>query len=181
MRIIAGKYKNTPLKTLEGKQITRPTRGIVREALFSSIVIYSDTLFLDLFSGSGAIGIEALSRGAQDVIFNDMNPEAVKIIKANLDKVKENRTVYNLDYRNCLKKKENTQFDYIYCDPPYDFKGYEDIFFDIHRYNNLSDEGIIILEVSKDRNLDDKYLVYHKYKEKHYGANKLLYYRRDSL
>ena len=180
MRIIAGKYKNTPLQTLEGKDVTRPTRAIVREAMFSSVTIYSDTAFLDLFAGSGAIGIEALSRGAEKVVFNDLNPEAVKIIRANLNKVKENRTVYNLDYRSCLKKEENGGYDYIFCDPPYNFIGYEDIFFDIKRYNNLNQEGIIILEVNKNTILQDTYLDYQKYKEKHYGVNKLLYYRRNS-
>ena len=91
MRIIAGKYKRTPLKTLEGEDITRPTRDMVKEALFSSIMIYSDTTLLDLFSGSGAIGLEALSRGAKDVTFNDVNKDAVRIIKENLKKVREER------------------------------------------------------------------------------------------
>ena len=83
MRIIAGKYKRTPILTLEGEDITRPTRDMVKEALFSTINIYSDTSFLDLFSGSGSIGLEALSRGAEKVVFNDCNEKAVKIIHKN--------------------------------------------------------------------------------------------------
>ena len=106
LRVIAGKYKRTPLQTLEGEEITRPTRDMVREALFSTILIHSETSFLDLFSGSGAIGIEALSRGAKDVIFNDSNRQAVSIIKKNLEKVREERTVLQLDYREALEKLE---------------------------------------------------------------------------
>ena len=107
MRIIAGKYKRTPLNTLEGDDITRPTKDMVREALFSSIMIYSDTSFLDLFAGSGAIGLEALSRGAEEVVFNDINREAVKVIGSNLAKVKENRQVMNLDYKDCIRNPDS--------------------------------------------------------------------------
>ena len=91
MRVIAGKYKRTPIKTLEGEDITRPTRDMVKEALFSSIQINNETRFLDLFSGSGSIGLEALSRDAKEVVFNDINKDAVKIINTNLEKVNENR------------------------------------------------------------------------------------------
>lgn len=177
MRIIAGKYKRTPIKTLEGEDITRPTRDMVKEALFSSIEIYPDTDFLDLFSGTGSIGLEALSRGANDAVFNDINKSAYKIILDNLKKVNENRTVYNLDYQTCLSKLEGRMFDYIYCDPPYDFKGYDEIFFYINKYNVLSKKGIIIVEVRKDTDLLDAYLNFNKYKEKKYGINKLYYYR----
>ncbi len=178
LRIIAGKYKRTPLKTLEGEDITRPTRDMVKEALFSSITIWSDTKFLDLFSGSGAIGLEALSRGAEDVVFNDANREAVKIIRSNLDKVKEERIVYQLDYGDCLKKVGDYGFDYIYCDPPYAFEEYEQIFSYIDEYDVLKDDGVVIVEVRKDRDLDERYNDIYRYKEKRYGINKLLYYRK---
>ena len=181
MRIIAGKYKKTPILTLQGEDITRPTRDMVKEALFSSITIYSDTSFLDLFSGSGSIGLEALSRGAERVVFNDINKEAVKIIRKNLEKVHEERDVYNLDYQECLKKLENGDFDYIYVDPPYKFMTYEDTFYYVSRYNVLSKTGIMIFEVEKNTQLNDEYLEFLKFKEKRYGINKLLYYRRGRL
>lgn len=179
MRIIAGKYKKTPILTLEGEDITRPTRDMVKEALFSSIGIYSDTAFLDLFAGSGSIGLEAISRGADEVVFNDINKEAVKIIKKNLAKVKEERTVLNLDYQECLRTLADKQFDYIYVDPPYKFPSYEDVFFYINKFNVLKKEGIIILEVEKKTELKEEYLEFINYKVKSYGINKLLYYRRD--
>lgn len=179
MRVIAGKYKRTPIKTLDGEDITRPTRDMVKEALFSSIEIDGDTRFLDLFSGTGSIGLEALSRGAKDAVFNDINKDAFKIIKTNLDKVHENRTVYNLDYQDCLKQLENNQFDYIYCDPPYNFKAYDELFFYINKYGVLGKKGIIIVEVRKDTDLNDEYLNIVRYKEKRYGISKLFYYRKQ--
>ena len=178
LRVIAGKYKRTPLQTLEGEEITRPTRDMVKEALFSTITIYSDTVFLDLFSGSGAIGIEALSRGAEDVVFNDSNRKAVSVIKKNLEKVREERIVYQLDYRDCLAKLKGYGFDYIYCDPPYRFDDHEKLFELIDAYSILNEKGIVIMEVAKDTELKESYKDMYLYKEKRYGINKLLYYRK---
>ncbi len=180
MRIVAGKYKRTPLKTIESLS-TRPTKDMVKEALFSSINIKDDTTFLDLFSGSGAIGIEALSRGANFVVFNDINKEAVKVIKDNLAKLKEDRTVYNLNYDVCLNRLIGNKFDYIFLDPPYAFKEYENCFKLIDEYKLLKDDGKIIVEVRKDVDLLDSINNFNKYKDKKYGISKLLYYRRENV
>ena len=180
MRVVAGKYKRTPLKTIDSLS-TRPTKDMVKEALFSSIYIDEDTSFLDLFSGSGAIGIEALSRGAKEVYFNDLNKDAVKVINENLNKLKENRIVYNLNYDTCLFKLRGNQFDYIFLDPPYSFKEYENVFNLIGEYNLLNDNGKIIVEVKKDVELDDNICSLNKYKEKKYGISKLIYYRREDV
>ena len=154
---------------------------MVKEAMFSSIAIYSDTSFLDLFSGSGAIGIEALSRGAADVVFNDSNAQAVKIIKANLDKVHEKAKVHELDYRQCLEKEKGHHFDIIFCDPPYAFESYDTIFSLVGEYDVLAKDGIIILEVRKNTDLKEAYANMHKYKEKRYGISKLLYYAYEEI
>ncbi len=180
MRVVAGKYKRTPLKTIESLS-TRPTKDMVKEALFSSIYIDEETCFLDLFSGSGAIGIEALSRGAKEVYFNDLNKDAVNVIKENLAKLKENRTVYNLNYDSCLLKLKDTKFDYVFLDPPYAFKEYENTFKLIAEYNLLKDDGKIIVEVKKDVELLDSMYHLNKYKEKKYGISKLIYYRREDV
>ena len=180
MRIIAGKYKRTPLKTLEGEEITRPTRDMVKEALFSSIVIYSDTTLLDLFSGSGAIGLEALSRGAEDVVFNDVNRQAVGVIHENLKKVHEERLVLQSDYEDCLKKMKGRRFDYIFCDPPYAFKDYDRIFALAEEYEVLNDEGVMIIEAEKSTDLAESYGLMCLYKERRYGISKLLYYRKEA-
>ena len=180
MRVVAGKYKRTPLKTIESLS-TRPTKDMVKEALFSSIYIDEETSFLDLFSGSGAIGIEALSRGAKEVYFNDLNKDAVNVIKENLLKLKENRVVYNLNYDACLSKLTGNKFDYVFLDPPYAFEEYENVFRLIAEYNLLKDNGKIIVEVKKDVKLNDNIYSLNKYKEKKYGISKLLYYRREDV
>lgn len=180
MRVIAGKYKKSNLYTLDSLK-TRPTKDMVKEALFSSININEDSIFLDLFSGSGSIGIEALSRGAKDVIFNDLNKDAVKIIKANLTKFNETRLVYNLDYLNCLNVLKSRHFDYIFIDPPYAFDEYENIFKTIDDLKLYSENCKIIVEVKKEKELSDDLFNFEKYKEKKYGISKLLYYRRKDV
>lgn len=176
MRVIAGKYKRSPLNSLEG-DLTRPTKDMVKEALFSSISINSDTCFLDLFSGSGGIGIEALSRGAKDVVFNDLNKDAVMIIKSNLNKFHEDRQVYNLSYKECLNRL-NQKFDYVYLDPPYAFTNYEEIFHTLISNDLLNDNAMIIVEVRKNVDLNGNIADFHLFKEKKYGISKLLYYKK---
>lgn len=178
MRVVAGKYKRSTLLTLDSLA-TRPTKDMVKEALFSSIYV-GDSLFLDLFSGSGSIGIEALSRGARDVVFNDLSKDAVKVIKTNLSKFKEDRRVYNLDYLSCLNRLED-KFDYIFVDPPYAFEEYERIFETVDSLNLYSNNCRIIVEVKKEKELADELFSFEKYKEKKYGISKLLYYRRKDV
>lgn len=177
MRIIAGKYKRTPLVTLEG-DLTRPTKDMVKEALFDSLQINDGDSFLDLFSGSGSIGIEAISRGAIKVIFNDFNKDAVKVIETNLRKINVEAKVFNLNYEECLFRLNDYPFNYIFLDPPYAFDEYENIFNLINKYNLLLNKGIIIVEVKKTVDLNDEYYGFVKYKEKKYGITKLLYYRK---
>ena len=178
MRIIAGKYKRTPLLTIDSLS-TRPTKDMVKEALFSSIYIDEETCFLDLFSGSGAIGIEAISRGCKKTVFNDLNKDACKIIKLNLSKINETSDIYNLDYVALLNKLHE-QFDYVYIDPPYAFNEYENIFKLLIENNLLKENARIIVEVKKDVVLEDRIENYFLYKEKKYGIAKLLYYRKEN-
>lgn len=177
MRIVAGKYRKTNLYTLEGMD-TRPTKDMVKEALFSSLMVRPDESFLDIFSGSGAIGIEAISRGLDEVVFNDINLEACKVIEKNLQKIKENKKVYNLDYKTLLNSLK-TSFDYIFADPPYAFEHYDELFELIEKNSLLKEKGIIILEVRSDNSLKDKYNSYTLFKERKYGISKLMYYRKE--
>lgn len=177
MRVVAGKYRGTNLYTLEGNN-TRPTKDMVKEALFSSLMVMPDESFLDIFSGSGAIGIEAISRGLSDVIFNDYNRDACKIIEKNLDKIKVKKKVYNLDYKSLLNSLK-TSFDYIFADPPYAFEHYDELFELIQKNNLLNKKGIIVLEVKSDNKLKERFGAYLLYKERKYGISKLLYYRKE--
>lgn len=127
MHIIAGAYKNHPLSTPKGSQ-TRPTSARLREALFNicqgAIV---EASFLDLFAGSGAIGLEALSRGASEVVLIDNNKECGRCMAKNVAalKVQTEVKVICSDVFSAVKKLSNSgfQFDIIYADPPYEMKG----------------------------------------------------------
>ena len=109
---------------------------------------------LDLFGGSGAVGIESISRGAQKVIFIDRDPSSVKLIKANLDHVGANESeyeIYNVDYEFALKKLKGKKFDFIFADPPYLLGLEKKICGLIAKYELLSDDGILVVEHPSDR------------------------------
>lgn len=118
MRIISGKHRGMKLAKFEGAEI-RPTADRVKESLFNILYPYvSGARALDLFCGSGNLGIECLSRGAQSVHFNDISAESVAVLKKNLSRLKEeNFTVTNLDFSVCLSRVKG--FDLIFIDPPY--------------------------------------------------------------
>ena len=121
MRIISGKARGTKLYTLEGTN-TRPTLDRVKESIFNIIQgNIENATVLDLFAGSGAIGLEMLSRGAKKAVLCDNSKEAVGIIKKNIEKThsQEKAEIYNLDFETCLEKIKNQKFDIIYLDPPY--------------------------------------------------------------
>ena len=121
MRIISGKAKGTKLSTLEGNE-TRPTLDRVKESVFNIIQNeISGSIFLDLFSGSGAIGLEAASRGATKTIMCEKSKDAINIIKRNIEKthLEKEVTLYEGDYENILATKIKEKLDIIYIDPPY--------------------------------------------------------------
>ena len=120
MRIISGKARGTKLYTLEGN-LTRPTLDRVKESLFNILQNdISDCVFLDMFSGSGAIGLEAASRGAKKVILCDKNKQAIEIIEKNIQKthLENNVVLYKKDFENMLDNL-NEKIDIVYIDPPY--------------------------------------------------------------
>lgn len=176
MRVIAGKYRGMILKTREGLK-TRPTLDNVKEAMFNIIgfKIYNSVV-LDLFSGSGALGIEALSRGAKEVIFNDADKEAITYIKDNLErlKVEESYKIYNLDYKECLNRI-NKPIDIILLDPPYKLYVYDEIVKYLEEHNLLNENALIIFECEKEFQFStEKY----KLKEYKYGKKKLITLKR---
>ena len=180
MRIIAGKRKGLNIKTIEGES-TRPTRDMVREALFSILTSkIPDAKFLDLFAGSGAIGIEAISRGAAEACFSDTNPQCIKIIKENIDKANfENESrIFNLDYKLVLKKLKDEKFDVIFIDPPYNKGLGVDAIMRISEYDLLTDDGVIILETDTNEEVPEEIGIYEKYNNKKYGRNILNLFKR---
>lgn len=122
MRIISGRARGTKLFTLNGNDITRPTLDRVKESMFNIINHQiPDATVLDLFSGSGAIGLEFASRGAKKVILCDNSKKAMDIIEKNIDKTHLQDVIitYNCDFKEALKKLQNEKIDIIYIDPPY--------------------------------------------------------------
>ncbi|MCI8637340.1 MAG: 16S rRNA (guanine(966)-N(2))-methyltransferase RsmD [Clostridia bacterium] len=121
MRIIGGRAKGTKLYTLEGEN-TRPTLDRVRESLFNILQLkIQGSTFLDLFSGSGACGIEAVSRGAKKAILCDNSKQAIQIIKKNIEKThsEEQTEVYKMDFEELLKNELKEKPTITFIDPPY--------------------------------------------------------------
>lgn len=155
MRIISGKAKGTKLYTLEGTN-TRPTLDRVKESIFNIIQNdIEDAEILDLFAGSGAIGLEFLSRGARNAVLCDKSKDATEIIKMNVQKthMEEKTQILNLDFETCLDKVKNRQFDIIYIDPPYVTKYILKSIEKIIAQGNLKKEGIMILETDDEQRI----------------------------
>ena len=148
MRVISGSARGTVLHSIEDIS-TRPTLDRVKESLFNIIQNdIEDTTVLDLFAGSGAIGIEFLSRRAKQVYFCDKSSKAVAMIEKNLEKtkLKEKAIVYNKDYIDCINTVKNIKFDIIFLDPPYKEEFALDAIEKISNLQLLKDDGIIIIE-----------------------------------
>ena len=158
MRIISGKYRGKKIDIV-GVETTRETQDKIRGAIFNSIYSYTDNLKvgLDLFSGSGAMGIEGISRFLDTCYFNDLNKEAYKTTKKNIESCKiTDYNIYNLDYKECLETLKNTKFDCIFLDPPYKLDVIDDIIEYVINNNMLNKNGLIICEYEnniKEHNL----------------------------
>ena len=152
MRIVSGKYRGKKLKEFELSS-TKPTLDRVKESIFNLIQFdVQDSVVLDLFAGTGALGIEAISRGANKVYLVDVNNEAVKIIKENLKGVDGDYEVIKTDYEKFLSEQSNP-FDIVLLDPPYNtdygIKAIEILL----RKNLLTDNAIIIFETSAEKEI----------------------------
>ena len=152
MRIISGKARGTKLYTLEGNN-TRPTLDRVKESIFNIIQgEIEEAIVLDLFAGSGAIGLEMLSRGAKKAILCDKSKDAIQIIKKNIEKthMQEKAEVYNMDFEQCLEKNKNQKFDIIYIDPPYETDFIMKALEKIVKLDIIKSKGKIILETDNE-------------------------------
>lgn len=185
MRIIAGRMKGTKLFTLDGLN-TRPTLDRVKEPLFSIINFkLEDSVVLDLFSGSGALGLESISRGAKTAYLCDNSYNAVRIINQNVEKTKAQNQVVVLSksFEKVLEEcsLKNIKFDIIFLDPPYKTDYAERATEIITEKNLLNDNGIIIIEtdtrekvIEKLQNIDIT-----MYDERKYGRVSLLFLRKE--
>ena len=151
MRIIAGKARGTKLYTLEGMN-TRPTLDRVKESLFN--IIQNEipgSTFLDLFAGSGAIGLEAVSRGARKAILCDKEKSAIQIIKKNIEKTHfQNETeLYNETFEKLLTTKIHENIDICYIDPPYKTNYVYEVIKIMLEKNIVNEETMIIIETDE--------------------------------
>ena len=178
MRVITGTARGRRLKTPEGMDI-RPTTDNVKESIFNIIQFdIEGRRVLDLFAGTGQLGIECLSRGASEVVFIDSSREAVKIVKENLKICGFNAPVLQLDAVNYLRACG--KFDLIIVDPPYDSPVYDSVLETINSVDILSDGGIIICESRREKTLPEMRAPYRKAKEYNYGKVKLCLYRKEN-
>ena len=185
MRIIAGKNRGTKLYTLDGDDITRPTLDRVKESLFNIIMSrLENSNILDLFAGSGALGLESLSRGAGKVTFCDNSSKAINVIKNNINKTKleEKTQVLHKDFSKAIidLKNQKNKFDIIFLDPPYKTNYIVKAIELIIEENLLSEDGIIIAETDeKDRilkELEDKEIIIYDIRK--YGRVDIIFLKR---
>ena len=182
MRVIAGKARSLPLKTIPGMD-TRPTTDRIKETLFNMLQNHLyEASFLDLFAGSGAIGIEALSRGAKEAVFVENGKKAADCIQDNLTftHLKDGAQVLNMDVLQALRSLEGKKtFDMIFMDPPYDHL-WEKQVLECLADSHLADEGtLIIIEASLETSFAYlKELGFTVEKTKRYKTNQHVFVRK---
>lgn len=184
MRIIAGQYKGRRLKTLDGLAV-RPTSDRMRETLFNILMPRIEgARFADVCAGSGAVGIEALSRGASHVTFIESSRKAVSIISENLRHcgIAEDFQLIPRDAVMALKylAQENRQLDVVYFDPPYDSEIYSPVLWQIAQHNLLAEDGIIVVEHRRQLPLAPNYDNLRPYRELVQGESVLTFFQMDS-
>ena len=182
MRVISGIRKGHKLKSSKG-QTTRPTEDRIKESLFNILgKLKEDSLVLDLFAGSGSIGIEFLSREAKAAYFIDSSYDSIKTIKENLTHTKllEDAFVYKKDSLSAIEffKDQDLKFDYIYIDPP--FKNHELLFNvlkNLNKYTILKNDGIIIIEHEKSLKLDTEISAFKMIDSRNYGSKSISFFK----
>lgn len=185
MRVISGRAKGCKLYSLEGIA-TRPTLDRVKESLFN--IIHDKILnscVLDLFSGSGSLGIECISRGSKKVVFCDKSFEAIKIIKRNLEKTKFEKEAFiiNKDYLEALKqlKDQNVEFDLIFVDPPYETDYARIAVEEIIKLSLIKQNGLMIIETDDEQKVSEELADIENiniYDLRKYGRIKLIFINR---
>ena len=178
MRIISGKYKG---RIIKGMDIvgTRPTMDRVKESMFAMIQNnIKESVCLDLFAGSGSLGIEAISNGCKNCYFVDNNKQALITIKENINNLNINEEFHIMknDYNEALKyfKDNNIKFDLIFLDPPYKLNLINGILNKIIEYNLLNNNGQVICEYESELVDNDTLTIL---KERTYGSKKIKIYK----
>ncbi|MCM1131019.1 MAG: 16S rRNA (guanine(966)-N(2))-methyltransferase RsmD [Roseburia sp.] len=176
MRIVAGKLRHRSIE-MTNLETTRETQDKVRGAIFNMIGPYFDGgKALDLFAGSGAMAIEAYSRGVNEIDFNDIEPKAIEICKKNCFSlgIKE-ANFTTLDYKQFLKQSKKC-WNLIFLDPPYKMNAIKDILNEV--YPHIAHEGIVVFELAKESIYPLEFMDLKVLKNKEYGIKRVLVYKR---
>lgn len=177
MRIVAGSLGSRKIKSLKTNQ-SRPTSEKIRSAIFDHLgSSFSEGSFLDLFSGTGAMSFEAISRGFDFAVLVEKDRKAFGIIKENIKdlNLEDSTKVLNMDAKRFLKTNHE-KFDLIFMDPPYNYDEIEQLLVEIDKLEILREKGYCIVETDKNVNLADNLSTLHKYQLKKYGNTLIHYY-----
>ncbi|RUL55925.1 MULTISPECIES: 16S rRNA (guanine(966)-N(2))-methyltransferase RsmD [Lysinibacillus] len=182
MRVVAGERKGMPLKAVSGTT-TRPTTDKVKESIFNMIGPFFDGgVVLDLFAGSGGLGIETLSRGAHKGIFVEKDPKAYQTLLENIKKCRYEDIVetYRTDANRAVKGllKRDIQIDYVFMDPPYLKKEYYDLVETLVDGGKLAANAIIVCEHAKEIDLPNNYGIFTLARQETYGGTIISIYRK---
>lgn len=158
MRVVGGIYKRRLITYPDDAEHIRPTKDRIREAIFSALGDINGFKGLDLYSGSGAMGIEGLSRGCSSMVFVDNNKLAIDTTKKNINSlgIKNAEIIFKNDFDALeIFKKDNRVFDIVFLDPPYKEGKYEELVSYFLNNNLISNNGIIVMESDRDIKLDE--------------------------
>jgi len=181
LRIIAGKHGGRRLRTTGGLAV-RPTSDRLRETLFNILgTDVAGSSFLDLCAGFGAIGIEALSRGAERVVFVDKSRRACSAIKANLESLEEEGLILNREAEAALRQLERDEqrFDIVYFDPPYSSEIYARVLRSLSRGGVLSSSAIVVVEYRSKMPPDSRVGELSTFRTVKQGESALAFYARE--
>ena len=177
MRVITGIAGGRKLKSPEGEAV-RPTADHVKQAMFNILQFdLEGRRILDLFGGTGQLGIEALSRGAREAVFTDSSRTSIQLIRENLKRCGLEGKVLQTDALSYLARGE--KFDVIFIDPPYDGGLYQAILERINAVDNLTEGGIIVCEARAGTELPELSAPYFKLRERRYGNVKICIYSKS--
>lgn len=182
MRVVAGERKGMPLKAITG-MTTRPTTDKVKESIFNMIgPFFNGGIALDLFAGSGGLGIECLSRGAEKAIFVEKDGRAFQTLQENIKKCRYDKVVelFRTDANRAVKGllKRDIQIDYLFVDPPYRKVEYYDLVLLLVEGGKLSKDAIIVCEHAAEVNLPSTYGSFTLTREESYGGTIVSIYRQ---
>ncbi|MGP1586805.1 MAG: 16S rRNA (guanine(966)-N(2))-methyltransferase RsmD [Treponemataceae bacterium] len=174
MRITGGVLKGRNIKCPDG--IIRPAMDKMKESVFSILQDINEKSFLDLFSGSGSIALEASSRGANPVTLVEKDKIKIETILENI-KIAPNRINCKFTSVELFIRRNKEQFDYIFCDPPFPYNFHQDLVGECCKYNTLKPEGILMIHHPAEKKLDEKIENFIRYDRRIFGRSIVDFYK----